>query len=530
MKKLIVLASLLLCMLLAACGAGGKETTADDATKSTKAKSESSTAATGESTPAAAESTTAPEESTTAPEETTPEATEPAFVPKGKVEIEPIQVPSGNTLKDLGPMEEGEGKLYFLSSILIRYEVSEDNTNLLIPVDHMGKAISSERYGNIDALSPGLFVVSSFEETINCSGLLAESGELLIPCEAAIIKELRPRNSSDAAPARFLLVVYGTEKTDNKDEAFFYATEAWFSVAPEEGDQFYKGYAKIYDLENHRFVPDVTVTNANSYDTNVCGNLIFLETADGTQLIYNADGKELFKSSVSYGWDYGNGFYVLDSKEVYDSEGELLFKVSGRDYLNVIKGSAQFLEYYNAETKIRSVYDFYGNKLFDLAEGIGSVSSEAGGLFACRLDKTAMLYNAQGELVYSLENSYPPSYAGFGIWEIMSAESGAPYTYFLVDGRTTSGKPYNFINEVKEEQSGIFSFYPWNNLTEKISFEWSYANKIKNGLVYNAMKPGQLVDAFSGEVLLEADKINYVNGYIYAQIDGVYHVYEPILE
>ncbi|MBQ2061288.1 MAG: hypothetical protein II458_01260, partial [Oscillospiraceae bacterium] len=47
---------------------------------------------------------------------------------------------------------------------------------------------------------------------------------------------------------RYLLVVYGTEETKNEDEAFFYATESWFSIQPEDGDVFYKGYAKVYDL------------------------------------------------------------------------------------------------------------------------------------------------------------------------------------------------------------------------------------------------------------------------------------------
>lgn len=540
MKKLIVLASLLICLILAACGAGDKETTDGDATKGTKAQSEGSTAATEEtttaseeSTPAESETTTVPEESTTVPEETTPEATEPAFVPKGKVEIESIQVPSAYTLKELGPLAEGEGKLYFQTRFLYRYEKAEDDTKLLIPVDHMGKAISSERYGNIGFLNSNLLIVSSFEETINNSGLLSESGEMLIPCEAAIIRELQPSNSFDDAPVRFLMVIYGTEKTDKKEEAFFYATDAWFSIAPEEGDQYYKGYGKIYDLEQQRFVPELTITNPNKLKTSVCGSLIYTETPEGTAYVYNANGKEVFKYDGYVNLSLGNDFYLLDSKEVYDSEGELLYKLSGFDRMDVIKGSARFLGRYNSETKNETVCDYFGNELFDLGEGISFVSSEAGGLFACQQGDTAILYNAQGEVVFSQENSGGfPAYRGCGIWEIYAKDTDGDSTFFLTNGKTASGKRYlnNLINEVKEEQSGVFSFYPWNNPTEKVTYEWTYVSRAGMGLVFSSYKPFQLVDTFSGELLLEAEEIKYIDGYIYAKIDGVYQVFELVAE
>lgn len=526
MKKiLLLLLSAALVLSLCACGDSTPSTEAS-ATKGNTATTNNSKPA--ETTPTTAEQTEAPVvESTEAPVE----STEAPFVPQGKVEITREAVPTKWTLKELGPVVDGEGTLTFRSDdLLVRYEKDEDGNTLYLPVDHMGKQIAEGRYGYFEEFLPGLFLVSSLEDTVNNTGLMTEDGEMLIPCEAAIINKFTIENS-DETSTRFIRVIYATEETTNEDEAFFYATNALFSLHPEEGDKLYKGYAKIYDLENKCFVPDLTITNPARYATKVSSAMIFVETVDDEKIIYSADGKELFKTSDYTTIDLGDGFYVLDYKQVFDTEGQLLFQAEGYDNLQIIKGSARFLFCTNYDTTILTVYDFYGNELF-IVDGLSSVSAEAGGFFACSEDDKALLYNENGELVFSMDNCYIPSYEGHGIWQITPDNSDVNSSYYLTNGTTLTGSEryaHNFVNELDED--GFFSFFPWNKPTEKVSVEASYTSTLTDGLVCANGDTRSLVDCFSGETLMTADNFEFANSkYVYAKIDGVYHVYEIVLE
>ena len=380
MKKPICLI-LALCLSLSLCACGDSPAPAASGESSTQAPVSQSTAAT--TTEAVTEAPVT--ETTEAPVET-----EPPFVPQGKVELVSEPMPAGYTLKELGPVADGEGTLTFRSDdLLVRYEKDENGNTLYLPVDHMGKQISNERYGYFEELLPGLFLVSSLEDSVNNTGLMNEDGEMLIPCECAIITDCTMENT-DGAKSQFLRVIYATEETENEDEAFFFASNAYFSLHPEEGDKLYKGYAKIYDLENKCFVPELTITNPNKFDTSFGGGLIYVQTEDDEKLLYNAAGRELFKSSDYVGIDIGDGFYVIDYTQVFDTDGNLLFERGDDDSLQIIRGSARFLSCYNYDAKLLSVYDYYGNKLFELAEGPNVMSAEANGCFAASVDGKAV--------------------------------------------------------------------------------------------------------------------------------------------
>lgn len=514
-------------LMLGLCACGGSDSPATTATTNDSAKLSSEV----QSTPAQT-TEAATEEATTEATEVTTEATEPPFVPQGKVEIEAASVPAKYSLKELGPVSDGEGTLTFRSDdLLVRYEKDENGNTLYLPVDHMGKQISTERYGYFEELLPGLFLVCSLEDSINNSGLLSEEGELLIPCESAIISHTTLDNT-DSTKSQFLRVVYATEETENEDEAFFYSSNAFFSIQPQEGDKFYKGYAKIYDLESKRFVPDLTITNPNQYDTRFGGGLISVETVDGEKILYNASGKELFKSSDYVNIDLGDGFYILDYTQVFDTDGNLLFEARENDSLQIIDGSARFLCSSNYASNLLSVYDFYGNKVCEI-EGPTIISSEANGVFSASVDDKAILYNVEGQELCAKDNHYSASYKGYGIWEFTPKDSEANSSYYLVNGTEAAGESryvYELVNEIKEEGK-LFSFYPWNNPTQKISIETSYADKLTDALVACDGSPKTLVDCFSGETLMSADGFEFANSkYIYAKIDGVYHVYELVLE
>ena len=532
MKKLACLL-LALCLLLGLSACLGNPlppmlsenpgTTAAPAPETTREKPVITTAAPVETQPVTTE---APTEAPT-----TEAPTEPAFVPGGSVEIETDAVPSGWTVKELGAVGSGDGTLTLRSDgTAVRYEMDADNNVLYIPVNYMGEQISDERYAYFDKLLPGLYTVTSFEDTVNCNGLMSETGELLIPCECGMIKTITPDNTENA-DIRFLLVVYATDETKNQDEAFFYTSDALISIHPEEGDKLYKGYAKIYDIENQRFIPDLTITNPNKYDTSVGGGLVYTKTTDGERIVYNADGKMLYKSSEYTSVNLGDGFYVIN-KEVYDTEGNLLFEGEGYGSFMIIKGSARFLEQYDSKTSLYTVYDYYGNKLFEVPDGM-SVYGEAKGLFRLYGDKTNTLVNAQGEEVYSNNDSLG-SYEGYGMWEFSPSGSDSNTVYYLVNGTEVTSSEhyvYKLINEVKESSSGVFSFYPWNKPTEKVTVKCSYAEKLTDGLICAKGSTYALVDCFSGETILTADNIGFGDfNYIYATVNGHTKVYELVLE
>ena len=90
---------------------------------------------------------------------------------------------------------------------------------------------------------------------------------------------------------------------------------------------------------------------------------------------------------------------------------------------------------------------------------------------------------------------------------------------------------YNLVNEFKEDGSEGKFIFPWNNPTEKVSVDCSYFTTVAPGLIVGSGKPNVLFDCFSGETLLTADRISFANErYIYAEVDGVTHVFELSLE
>lgn len=529
MKRiLLLLLTAALVLSLCACGDSTPATEAP-ATKGSVAATNS---AAPETKPAATEqSETLNVTTTEAPtEEPTVEATEAPFVPQGKVEIVPETVPSKLTLKDLGPVAEGEGTLTFRSDdLLVRVEKDDDGNTIYLPVDHMGKQLTEERYGYFDELLPGLYLVSSLEDTVNNTGLMNEAGEMLIPCESAIISTITMENT-DNESTQFLRVTYATEETTNEDEAFFYSTNAFFSLRPEEGDKLYKGYARIYDLVNKRFVPELTITNPNKYETRVGGGLLYLETLEGERMVCDAAGKELYKTTDYTSIELGDGFYLIDYNQVYDTQGNLLFQLDKYDSMQIIEGSARFLCQSDYDTKLLTVYDFYGNQIFQ-AEGPSIVSSEAGGLFSCTVDDKALLYDAKGELHLNMDNFYSPSYKGCGIWEVTPRDSEGNSIYYMSDDvRVVSNQRYahNLVNEAQTEDNSGYAICPWNAPTEKVVIDGStYANALTDGLISVNSKPASLVDCFSGKILMTADNFEFANSnYVYAKVDGEYHVYE----
>ena len=116
---------------------------------------------------------------------------------------------------------------------------------------------------DVDYLGDDLYAVRQemTMEDVNKTGLYTGEGEELIPCEAASI--VRPHNRD--RDFHFLEVIYTTEQTDDESEAIIYFTQSMFSLHVGEDDVMYKGYAKIYDLDNRKFVDNFEAARLDRY-------------------------------------------------------------------------------------------------------------------------------------------------------------------------------------------------------------------------------------------------------------------------
>lgn len=153
-----------------------------------------------------------------------------------------------------------------------------------------------------------VFEVRMPGDNVKSLGLYSEDGEELIPCNAAIMKQME-------GSSRFIEVIYTTNKTTDEDKAIMYTTDSTFSLSPEEGDVMYEGYVRFFDLKEKRMVPIPDVTsNAELHNYRACGNsLIYDNSRNDEIIIYNANGEEIKKyNNEDMSLQVGNGIYSLD--------------------------------------------------------------------------------------------------------------------------------------------------------------------------------------------------------------------------
>lgn len=515
MKKTIclLLAILLMLSVFSACG---KEEPSKPA--STDAKPETTAAAAEQ--PETKPATEAPE-TTEEPVVTTTEAPEPVQ-PAEPPEL--AKFPTKWTLTELGKADNSNRDLYFYRNSVFRYQKDTDGSEFLTAINHLGEPISEEHYGNVSVVLPGVYAVSALSEDVNATGILLESGEQLLPCEAAIINPISEAYNSDRNSERYVYVIYGTEVTENKDEAFFYSTNAMISITPDDDDVLYKGYGMVFDLVEKRFVPDLKITNSSMSAVKTGGDLICYTHEDYSCSIYNADGQVICEGSAV---ELGSDFVVVDYKTVLDGEGKTLYESDVG--LSILKGSGNYLNAsdYNASTV--KLLDRFGGLLFEV-DGAYSIFEECGGYFPARKDNSGYLLDAAGQEVASVNDCYSPDYAGEGVWEFTPNDSSAPSVYYLANDKTvTAAQRYatHLINEVKNETSGVSTFRFWNDPETDVDFKCSYANYLGDALLYVHDKPCSLVDCYSGETLLTADGFELVEDkYLFAKDGNEYTVYE----
>lgn len=506
MKKLIVL-FLVLAMLLSGCS-------------SSSAKEEASTTP-AEVTPVATEEPT--EESTEAPvEEPTEAPTEaPVFSP---IELEPAKLPTGYTLKEIGTI--AEDYLGFRSDgVIIHRETDEEaDENIDYLRDRLGNFIGDKPLHNVTNIVDNIMAVRLVSDDINSTGLVSADGEVLIPFEAAIISTMR--TDIDDPDVKYLKVVYSTGQTENEEEAFFYVTDKFFSLSPDDDDVFFKGFAKIYDLENRRFLSFV-ITNPSVSAAQACGDYLALREDDVLNL-YD-DQENLISQSGSYpelAWNYliktNHPYY-----EVYGCDETLYFR--SENTLSAFTENLILETYYN-EDDVRqyAVRDIYGNLLFE--SGSKRIELERYGLFKLYDEEEEVLVDQTGAELLRIPSFF--THMGYGYWQYHE-DTDDGYKYFMVDPNATATEVYSAekLCFVQQLDPG-YSFYVFADGDFTLSLNASGYSQLTKGLV--SVKIDGLYgvyDLFSGEELLPPiyKRIDFCYDCIYAYKNDAWTVFETTL-
>lgn len=210
--------------------------------------------------------------------------------------------------------------------------------------DFSGNPVDDRGLMNMEYLGWGLYSVTvQIDGEVNSTGLVnAESGEVLIPFDAAIIEF--PRSHTYAERPRYVLVLTGTEQTENQNEALFFATDRQFAIMAQDGDVFYKGTLKIFDLETKQYVNGLEYPQGTDSDFAQVGDNILVDLGDKA-VIYSPDGKEVYTEKGSLYYNYKYMTDRIDSTNVIlDANGSEVSKTDA--ILNVLDYNSEYFQQY----------------------------------------------------------------------------------------------------------------------------------------------------------------------------------------
>lgn len=119
-------------------------------------------------------------------------------------------------------------------------------------------------YGEIEYIGDGYYKVSQYtaeSDNVNCWGLVKASGEVILPCEYAIIQRVsvpyaikRENTTTDMDQCgRYLSLVKAEDKLDSGEEAYLTV-----------GDDYYSGHETFFDLQKTKHVEGLRVEQNNS--------------------------------------------------------------------------------------------------------------------------------------------------------------------------------------------------------------------------------------------------------------------------
>lgn len=407
------------------------------------------------------------------------------------------------------------------------YKITYDSL-LHIDTDHFtfcdfkGNPVDDRSLMNMEYLGWGLYSVTvQIDGEVNSTGLVnAESGEVLIPFNAAIIEF--PRSHTTTERPRYVLVLTGTEQTENQDEALFFATDRQFAIMAQDGDVFYKGTLKIFDLETKQFVNGLEYPQGTDSDFAQVGDNILVDLGDKA-VIYSPDGKEVYTEKGSLYYNYK---YMADRIEttnvIMDANGSEVSKTEA--ILNVLDYNSEYFQQYNngKYTVINAAGTPVLNGEWDYIYG------ENQGRFRVKNngDTAYSLVAPDGSVVASGPNMFegdPLGYLAFG--------ENKNYTVVTPGSRVIEDIESDSDNLVYTKDDGA-SYLVLN--TGEFAAAGGDLDDVAKGVVALEDSNGKhsLVDAFTGAELLgpdyeEIDDLN--DDYFYLEDGDDIVIYKPVI-
>ena len=235
-------------------------------------------------------------------------------------------------------------------------------------------------------------------EEKNLKGIFTVEGDEILSCQAASISLPETSVSTDY---RYLKVIFVTEKTDKTDECILYFTDSMFSISPSPDDVMYKGYYKIFDVKNKKFVGDLEFTGHDSYSLKQCGDSFFV-IEDGIYAQYDENGKVLNTGDeYSLNGVADNCFVFRDSDGNYvisDDQGRETFR-SKQTIYTISRSDHGYLTIHDGNEDVEYVIDKNGNRVSDFAFS-DSPSEEHNDVFTYRNDSNEYrIVKADGTLI-----------------------------------------------------------------------------------------------------------------------------------
>ena len=371
--------------------------------------------------------------------------------------------------------------------------------------DVNGNKIFSEAVRSSDYLERGMYQYSKADtEDVNRSALVSADGKVLVPFECAFFEW--PGAYHNKTQNRYILAFYGTEETDNQDEMLFYTTDDYIAVGgPGKDDTMYKGYVKIFDIQENRFVEGLQFEQIDKYDTvNIVGNSLLIQNADKTYTLYDADGKKIL--DLSDRSDFNSSVIIERSEtgsgsRVFDENGTEIYKSEGR--LSTFSSTSNYLYVYDSGKY--TVFDSHGKQVLDTP--FDYITSESFDIYKIREDDAYVLYDAAGKELGRTEGSCDE--IGYGRYVL---ETGVK-TY------TMTGPSGTLAEGLKEESYGTIytnegSIACYNDGTGFLAYDDNASYRVYNNcLLY--VDPGNgdspaLYDMYSGKKLLD-DGFSYAS-------------------
>ena len=424
-------------------------------------------------------------------------------------------------LEEVGSFKADKYDVDFQRSGALEVKGTNDDPEIYL-LGPDGKRLLDQKITGLNYLGNGVYAVNidNGDEINNC-GLVNTDGKQLLDFEAAVIKTV----TNKAEDGRFAEVVYATKKTDKKEDAFVYSTDDNFSISPDEDDTMYEGYAEVFDLKKGKKVKGVRITN-NTYNAlHDLGDSFIVEQEDGSKIMYDASGKEIWNSGSSYTNISDHGVVVSEGNtySIVDSKGKMRYE--SENSLTSVQGpNGYFME--NTGDKEYTVIDMDGNQV--LKGSYDYISYEAGGLFDVGQDDDERVVDGNGKTIVEhsageLVEIVPGYCKSYNKDETVLLEAGKE----VLKGDSSSVK----YMVVKNDDDKYFVFEDGDYSLE-LSYISAYGTALVCGKEDSSSSEYGLYDLFTGKTLLDQkyEKVGMAGGYIYAYADGTWTTYEVELD